>query len=424
MRLGAWGFIAVGAGVLASLALGLAFARVEHLERRELMLESPFIALADLLREPHASKVSVRLLEVQLGQGESVLFELCAKDELKAPHFEDAFALAVLRWPAEGTAGKPELMLRVPLDREHLAQAKRADGVACLPLGGGRIEHAGRHTLEVAFADKPLGDAVKSVPVQGRVLARSPLARVDRGALLVLVGAVLALLLALFALPRSHLDGLEPEPSELHGMQVGTTAAALVALGLLASSTYLPLYGSALGFVKGAMIFALQTVAALALSGLWSAPRRTSLGLTRPPRALLWLAAAPVAALVLAACARIALRVTPSTGEAPVESFISWPSGMLAFATMGVIAPLAEELFFRGYLFRVVLPLGKLAACAITLVLFVALHLAQSWGNWGGVLAVALTGAVLTWLRAASNSLLPCTLAHVLYNATLSLQAF
>jgi len=424
MRLGKWGFIAVAAGALAALALGIAFARVEHLERRELMLESPFSSLSERATAPHATPVSARLLEVELQKGESVLFELCAQDELKAPHFEGAFDLAVLRWPPRGAAGKPELMLRVPLDREHLAQAKRGQGAACLPLGGGRIEQAGRHTLEVAFGGKPLAEAVKGVPLQGRVLARSPLARIDRGALMVLVGAVIALLLALFALPRSHLDGLEPEPSELHGMQVGPTAAALAALGLLASSTYLPLYGSALGFVKGALIFALQTIAALALSGLWSAPRRTSLGLTRPSRALLWLGAAPIAAVALAACARLALRFTPSTGEAPIESFISWPSGMLAFATMGVIAPLAEELFFRGYLFRVVLPLGKLAACAITLALFVALHLAQSWGNWGGVLAVALTGAVLTWLRAVSNSLLPPAIAHVLYNATLSLQAF
>jgi membrane protease YdiL (CAAX protease family) len=131
-----------------------------------------------------------------------------------------------------------------------------------------------------------------------------------------------------------------------------------------------------------------------------------------------------VISVLLAFCARVALRVTPSTGEAPLESFISWPSGMLAFATIGVIAPLAEELFFRGYLFRVVLPLGRIAACAITLALFVALHLAQSWGNWGGVLAVALTGTVLTWLRAASGSLLPSALAHVLYNAALSLSAF
>jgi len=422
MRFGRWVWVAIGAVVVAALALGVAFARVEHLERRELMLESPFSTLTRLAREPNATKVSARLLEVELGKGESVLFELCAQDELRDARFESAFDLVVFRWPGQGQ--KPELMLRVPLDREHLAQAKRAEGAACLPLGGGIIEQAGRHSLEVVFANEALSDQVKNVALRGRVLARSPLARVDRYALIALVSAVLALLLTLFALPRSRLDGLEPEPGELQGMQIGTTAAALGALGLLASSTYLPLYGSLLGFVKGSLIFALQTVAALALSGLWSAPRRTSLGLARPTRPLLWLAAAPIVALILAGCARIALRVTPSTGEAPLESFVSWPSGMLAFATMGVIAPVAEELFFRGYLFRVALPLGRFAACAITLSLFVALHLAQSWGNWGGVLAVALTGVVLTWLRATSDSLLPSLLAHVLYNAALSLRAF
>jgi len=389
------------------------------------MLESPFATLTQLAREPHATKVSARLLEATLDRGESVIFELCARDPLRDPRFVDAFDLVVFRWvdDAEGRA-KPEMMLRVPMDKEHLAQTKRADGDACMPLGGGRIEQSGLHSLEVVFANTNISDHVRKVPLRGRLLARSPLARIDRATLNVLVGAVVLLLLSLFALPKSHLDGLEPEPGELHGMQLGPTAAGLSTLGLLASSTYLPLYGSALGFAKGALIFSLQTLAALTLSGLWSAPRRTSLGLTRPRHPFVWLAAAPIAAIALAACARVALRLTPSTGEAPIESFISWPSGMLAFATMGVIAPLAEELFFRGYLFRVALPLGKLAACGITLSLFVALHLAQSWGNWGSILAVALTGAVLTWLRAASNSLLPAALAHVLYNAALSLQAF
>jgi membrane protease YdiL (CAAX protease family) len=423
MRFGTWVWVAIAAVTVAAAALGMAFARVEHLERRELMMESPFASLGELAGTPSSTKVSARLLEVELSEGESVLFELCARDPLTDPRFVNAFELVVFHWPAAAGA-KPEWMLRVPLDREHLAQAKRAEGAACLPLGGGMIERSGKHSLEIVFANKQLTDHVKSVPLRGRVLARSPLARIDRIALNALVAAVIALLLALFALPRSELDGLEPEPGELHGLQVGPTAAGLAALGLLGSSTYLPLYGSALGFVKGVLIFLLQTVAALALAGLWSAPRRTSLGLARPTRTLLWLAAAPVISVVLAFCARIALRVTPSTGEAPLESFISWPSGMLAFATIGVIAPLAEELFFRGYLFRVALPLGRIAACAITLGLFVALHLAQSWGNWGGVLAVALTGTVLTWLRAASGSLLPSALAHVLYNAALSLQAF
>lgn len=422
MRFGRWVWVAIGAVAVAAFALGIAFARVEHLERRELLLESPFASLARLASEPSATPVSARLLEVELDKGESVLFELCATDELRDPHFEDAFDLVVFRWPEAG--GKPALMLRVPLDREHLSQAKRSAGSACLPIGGGLIERSGRHSFEVVFADKPLSEAVKKVELRGRVLAKSPLARIDRYSLIALVAAVLTFLLALFALPRSRLDGLEPEPGELQGMQVGTTAAALGALGLLASSTYLPLYGSALGFVKGVLIFSLQTVGSLVLSGLWSAPRRTSLGLARPPRPLLWLGAAPLVAVLLAACARLALRLTPSTGEAPLESFVSWPSGMLAFATMGIIAPVAEELFFRGYLFRVALPLGRFAACVITLVLFVALHLAQSWGNWGGVLAVALTGVVLTWLRATSESLLPSVLAHVLYNAALSLQAF
>jgi membrane protease YdiL (CAAX protease family) len=148
-----------------------------------------------------------------------------------------------------------------------------------------------------------------------------------------------------------------------------------------------------------------------------------SLGLQRPAPSWPWVLSAPLVALGLAQMARIALRVVPSTSEAPIESFVSWPSGLLAFAAMGVIAPIAEELFFRGFLYRIALPFGRVPACTITLGLFIVLHLAQSWGNWGGVLAVALTGLVLTVLRASSGSVLPSALAHVLYNAALSLQA-
>jgi membrane protease YdiL (CAAX protease family) len=412
--------IAALALAIAAAAVGLALARVMHLERRELAFEGAAQSLADWSKAPGSTRVSRRLAEVELRVGERALFELCAADRLERAAFLDAFDVVIFYWPEAAAAkdAKPEMMLRVPLDKAHLAQAQRAESEACLPLGGGIIEQAGRHTFEVVFADKPLPPVIAGIPMRARILARTPLGAVDRGALLALVGAMLALVLALFAMPR---DEQVHEASD--GLPVNTTAGALAAIGLLASTTFLPLYGSALGLVKGLIIVALQTLAALLLSSVWSEPRRVALGLVRPRRPLLWLVAAPVAAVILALCARVALRVVPSTGEAPIESFVSWPSGLLAFAVIGVIAPVAEELFFRGFLYRLALPLGRIVACAATLVLFVVLHLAQSWGNWGGVLAVALTGAVLTYLRAASDSLLVPALAHVLYNAALSLQA-
>jgi membrane protease YdiL (CAAX protease family) len=89
-----------------------------------------------------------------------------------------------------------------------------------------------------------------------------------------------------------------------------------------------------------------------------------------------------------------------------------------------VLLPVAEEVFFRGYLYRAALRLGAAAAFVITVVLFVALHAQQSWGNWGGLVAIALTGTALTGLRALSGSVLVPALAHLLYNFALSVASF
>ena len=115
------------------------------------------------------------------------------------------------------------------------------------------------------------------------------------------------------------------------------------------------------------------------------------------------------------------MSLVPSTGEAPIQTFLSWPSGMLAFGALGVLLPLAEEIFFRGYLYRLALPLGKVAAFLITWVLFVIAHTQQAWGNWGALLSIAITGATLTALRAWSGSTLLPAVAHGLYNFALAM---
>jgi hypothetical protein len=49
------------------------------------------------------------------------------------------------------------------------------------------------------------------------------------------------------------------------------------------------------------------------------------------------------------------------------------------------------------------------------------MHLEQSWGNWGGLLAICLTGAVLSGLRMLTGSACLSAISHVAYNLTLSL---
>jgi membrane protease YdiL (CAAX protease family) len=83
---------------------------------------------------------------------------------------------------------------------------------------------------------------------------------------------------------------------------------------------------------------------------------------------------------------------------------------VLAVACVG---PLVEELFFRGALFGVLRRAhGAIGAAIATALAFTFSHL--DWRAWPVLLVVA---AVLSHLRAASGSLLPCIALHVGFNA-------
>ena len=118
------------------------------------------------------------------------------------------------------------------------------------------------------------------------------------------------------------------------------------------------------------------------------------------------------------------MSVVPATGEAPIEAFISWPSGALAFAVLGMVVPLAEELFFRGFVFGALRPLGVGMASVGTVLLFAAVHAQQAWGNWGALLSVTVTGIILTALRAVTGSAIVPAVAHLLYNLSLWKDSF
>jgi membrane protease YdiL (CAAX protease family) len=199
--------------------------------------------------------------------------------------------------------------------------------------------------------------------------------------------------------------------------------APLAALALLFAAIQVPTSGATATLCKGIGLVLLQVLVALGLAST-SQQRRVALALLPPRGILRSCGLALVSAALLVASAKLSLRLVPATGEAPIQSFIAWPSGMLCFAVLGVVLPLGEELFFRGYLYGAALALGRVAAFALALLAFVALHAQQSWGNWGGLAAIAVTGAVLTTLRASTGSTLIPAIAHVLYNFALSVASF
>jgi len=400
----------------ALLAIGVAgsMARVAVHERSELEHESEPRTLAALADAAGSTRVSARLSTVELQAGEHALFELCARDRLEPARWLQAFELAVFRLP------DMHLMLRVPLDAAHLATVRRNDAGACLRLGGGLIERTGRYSIDAVWPARAPAAHVRGVELQARVLAIQPLARLDRAFVLAAgIGAVL-LLLALLARQDDPADGRSLVQTHARGLLF-----AAAAIAALVFATRIPSAGASETLVKGLGLVVLQAGAALVLGGMvWPGARRDALALARPPRSWFWFAAALATAALLVLTAHLALRLVPATSEAPIQSFVSWPSGMLCFAALGVVLPLGEELFFRGYLYRAALGLGRAAAFGITCALFVALHAEQSWGNWGGLVSVAAAGLALTGLRALSGSVLIPALAHVLYNFTLSMASF
>jgi membrane protease YdiL (CAAX protease family) len=406
-----WIGVLVAVGALAVLAL-----RVYEHERAELEFASEPRTLGELAGAPGSTAVSARVARVELERGEHAVFELCAADRLEPARWQGAVELVVFQLPAM------KLMLRVPLDAEHLAVVKRNAESACLTLGGGAIEQSGSYSVDAVWPRGKPGTELLQVPVQARVLGTRPLQAPEKSAWLALGLAVIAVL-SLQLGTRANPDSETDSDSDSRRLRVPALLAAAGTLAALVVLTQVPTAGALATLAKGLSLIGLQCAVPLVLARVW---RRGLLPLApriRPPAAF---GLALASAFLLWGLARLSLQLVPATGEAPIQAFVNWPSGLLCFAGLGVLLPLGEELLFRGLLFRSLLVwTGRVGAAALLSWLpFVALHAQQSWGNWGGLVSIALAGVVLTALRVATGSVLVPALAHVLYNFALSAGAF
>ncbi len=111
----------------------------------------------------------------------------------------------------------------------------------------------------------------------------------------------------------------------------------------------------------------------------------------------------------------------PSDTPPPIERLLSSATAMWVFALFGIgVAPLFEEIMFRGFLFKVLSDIGGPgAAVSVTAALFALLHIPQLWGSWAGVVLIFVVGCVLSLVRQRSNSLIPSFIIHTSYNAML-----
>jgi CAAX protease family protein len=110
--------------------------------------------------------------------------------------------------------------------------------------------------------------------------------------------------------------------------------------------------------------------------------------------------------------------VLPQPGHVPFQDFFRTRGSAWILTIFGLlIAPPAEELFFRGLLFPALRKkLNLLWSVLITALAFTALHGSQYGYYWSLLIGMFIVGAVLTLVRERANSLAASVIVHVAYN--------
>jgi uncharacterized protein len=115
-------------------------------------------------------------------------------------------------------------------------------------------------------------------------------------------------------------------------------------------------------------------------------------------------------------------RLLPIPKSLPIDRFFENARQAAIMSVFAVaIAPLMEELFFRGFLYPVLARrFGMIFSIVFTAVAFALLHGSQLQFSWAAVLIIFMVGIVLTTVRAVTRSVAASFLLHVGYNFSIS----
>jgi CAAX protease family protein len=118
-------------------------------------------------------------------------------------------------------------------------------------------------------------------------------------------------------------------------------------------------------------------------------------------------------------------QILPMPKHLPIDRFFGTPGQAWIMSVFAVsVAPLMEELFFRGFLYPVLARrIGMMASIVLVGASFGLVHGAQLKYSWA-VLIIFLVGVALTTVRALTKSVAASFLVHVGYNATISVLLF
>lgn len=145
--------------------------------------------------------------------------------------------------------------------------------------------------------------------------------------------------------------------------------------------------------------------------------RRWAFALRQPPS---WGRALGIAALVFLAVYALAGALSPFLDPGGEQGLLpnGWKSGRAApfvanFVIVALVAPVTEELTFRGLGYTLLEPFGRWQAIGLTALLFGLAH-----GLIEGLPVLVLFGAGLALLRARTGSIYPGIVLHALFNSS------
>ena len=156
----------------------------------------------------------------------------------------------------------------------------------------------------------------------------------------------------------------------------------------------------------------------LVIAWRYREPFLPSLGWTFPiPRAFLVLLAGPALTIALSALG-VLLRAPLDSSQ--IEVLIKSRASLAAIILFGVVlAPIFEEMLFRGFLLPLLVrSMGPLLGILLTAVPFALLHGTQNHWAWQPVLLIGIAGVAFGYVRYKTGSTTAAFLMHSAYNAT------
>jgi membrane protease YdiL (CAAX protease family) len=103
----------------------------------------------------------------------------------------------------------------------------------------------------------------------------------------------------------------------------------------------------------------------------------------------------------------------------PIQTVLEDRHASILFMLVAVlVAPLVEEIIFRGYIYPVVArTFGVASSILATGILFGLLHAPQLWGGWWQIALLILVGVIFTLVRAVSKTVITSYILHTSYNS-------